>query len=122
MGVKHDKLWTILHRAYTDNAYIDSIVDSLIPKKCTSSEVDLLSTFYINIIKTDALLYRKLDKKDPYNMYNFLPSIVVIDSTRSIDFEQIKNNIKSLNILPSTRDYDLVDILLQALSMLIESL
>lgn len=124
MGInKHDKLWKLLEsraEACSDN-HVQDIVRALIPANLNAEEIEFLIILYIKMLKTDVLLYSELDKKDPYNRYMFLPTLNLVSSS-NIVFDDIINNITALHILPHTRDYTFLDLILNALSTIIAKL
>lgn len=120
--MKHDILWELLMGSTVVDTYLQEIIDALIPKNITAQEKELLIITYIELIKTNALLYTLLETKDPYNRYSILPALEVTDISGNLDMMDIVNNVKSLNLMPYTRDYSFSEILLIALETLIQSL
>lgn len=98
---------------------LQHIVTALVPVNVTATEKRLLCKFYIRLIKTDYELSMLLDEKDAYNTYMFDTSDIDFVQNTNIDINKIKQNVERLCLVPVTRDFSILDLLLIALKQIL---
>jgi hypothetical protein len=98
---------------------LQPIVTALIPINTTMEEKELLCKFYVHLIKTDYELSMLLDEKDAYNTYMFDNSDIAFVQNTNIDINKIKQNVERLCLVPVTRDFSILDLLLIALKQIL---
>ena len=98
---------------------LQPIVTALIPINTTMEEKELLCKFYVHLIKTDYELSMLLDEKDAYNTYMFDNSDISFVQNTNIDINKIKQNVERLCLVPVTRDFSILDLLLIALKQIL---
>lgn len=98
---------------------LQPLVNALVPKNIDVAGHELLCNFYIQAIKTDYELSILLDTKDPYNTYMVNSHPADFTSNMDIDFSVIKQNVIDLCLVPVTRDFSILDIILIALKQIL---